>query len=641
MALFEKFYEDRKDPCEVIALFLGSYLKQTGLLRFNLVQITNEMNNYYNFNLPLAIVELGISKLGFIQKTEDKTEFRVSNSDLQKDERFLVDEDVFCGDKVLEKLFSYIENKQGDKISSLEKSNILNSFCDFLLDKHSCMDYYELISEFVLKNDDEMTQKQLESIADGMIIYKGITTDIDISEKKQFQQPLVLYLDTEILFHLAGYNGIFYKQQFDEFFKLIQEVNKKEQIISFRYFKSVDQEINNFFTSAAEIVEKKAILYETTAMTSIIKGCKKARDVFMKQRAFERLLNEKQISFDPKEYLNDETESKYKLDEEIDSQLSCINILRKGLNKKNYTNIKFILISGKNQLLNFLPESATDDVRHFAISLGHITKIIWFAQNKGFGVSNRILSFDVVKRAKMVMSSIVTKGLKQRFEEARVKFENKELTIDDMAKIVLDFRKIPNLPEYIEKDNFESVLRISCEDAFNRIQNENYLREAENNSLKNELKEKISSLDEEKRKRQDISINLTRVQEDHLENIDLSINRLKIAKEKADKKINLSVRKLKVFSSLICIILYAIVVVIVVKNDWDHLEPKTYLIGLIPALFIFIFSYIWGKTINPRKIEQIYREKKAQYFYNEYGFDYHLMEELLYKRDLLMQKIKK
>ena len=60
-------------------------------------------------------------------------------------------------------------------------------------------------------------KKQLNIIREGVILYSGVRY-VEITQKrKELVDYLVIYLDTEILFHFAGYNGELYKSIFEDF----------------------------------------------------------------------------------------------------------------------------------------------------------------------------------------------------------------------------------------------------------------------------------------------------------------------------------------------------------------------------------------------------------------------------------------
>lgn len=84
--------------------------------------------------------------------------------------------------------------------------------------------FTDLIGEFVLKNEhNQEIQTGLNKIREGSILYVGISHNID--ELGSITKPLTLYLGTEILFSLAGYNGVIYQQFANDFYDQVRTAN--------------------------------------------------------------------------------------------------------------------------------------------------------------------------------------------------------------------------------------------------------------------------------------------------------------------------------------------------------------------------------------------------------------------------------
>ena len=86
--------------------------------------------------------------------------------------------------------------------------------------------YIGLISQFILQNENnESIQKQLNAIREGSILYVGLNHNI--SEVGSIGKPLTLFLDTEVLFDLVGYNGEIWKALALDFFKQIKKASTR------------------------------------------------------------------------------------------------------------------------------------------------------------------------------------------------------------------------------------------------------------------------------------------------------------------------------------------------------------------------------------------------------------------------------
>lgn len=228
MALFEQFHNENKDVGGIVSMFIMQYLKRNKKYLFSIDELTNSVNKYYNFNLPLAVIDIGISKIEFIEKDENSQKYFIKGNLLdatEKENEDAIEEKIR---RAFDLLVRYVEIRQKKEFHEWDKTQLLNALTNFLLEQKVDERFKNYISAFFLSCEDEVKQ-QLELVADGMVLYTGITSDVNNCLPTPFTEKLVLYLDMEILFHLAGYNGSFYKQQFDDFFKLVQEINGKEK----------------------------------------------------------------------------------------------------------------------------------------------------------------------------------------------------------------------------------------------------------------------------------------------------------------------------------------------------------------------------------------------------------------------------
>lgn len=118
----------------------------------------------------------------------------------------------------------------------------------------------------------------------------------NIGETGSITKPLTLYLGTEILFSLAGYNGEIFHQFACDFFEQVRLANTgATPKIVLRYFADIKKEIDDFFNIACEIVEgKRYRLLDKPAMKAITNGCNTSADVDIKKSDFYHLL---QFSF--------------------------------------------------------------------------------------------------------------------------------------------------------------------------------------------------------------------------------------------------------------------------------------------------------------------------------------------------------
>ena len=79
---------------------------------------------------------------------------------------------------------------------------------------------------FIIQNQSNLHIRNcLNLIREGVILYQGIRYTSEVDELGKWDSNLVIYLNTEYLFNVLGYNGILFKEIFDDFFKLVSEIN--------------------------------------------------------------------------------------------------------------------------------------------------------------------------------------------------------------------------------------------------------------------------------------------------------------------------------------------------------------------------------------------------------------------------------
>ena len=89
-----------------------------------------------------------------------------------------------------------------------------------------------------------------------MILYQGIKFTADINELGKWNSELSIFLSTEHLFNSLGYNGLLFKQIFDDFYNLVREINTSgktksgDKLVNLYYLEETRDEVNYFFQTA-------------------------------------------------------------------------------------------------------------------------------------------------------------------------------------------------------------------------------------------------------------------------------------------------------------------------------------------------------------------------------------------------------
>ena len=84
MSLFEHFSEKKKSIEEIISCFIAYYIKMHRKYSFVIAEITNDVNEFFNFKLPMAIVCVGLSKVDFVQRNEEDGSYIVISINMSR-----------------------------------------------------------------------------------------------------------------------------------------------------------------------------------------------------------------------------------------------------------------------------------------------------------------------------------------------------------------------------------------------------------------------------------------------------------------------------------------------------------------------------------------------------------------------------
>lgn len=172
-----------------------------------------------------------------------------------------------------------------------------------------------------------------------------------------------------------------------------------------------------------------------------------------------------------------------------------INSFRRGNNKLPFENIRHIYIT-ENSFAKYLAHNEKvkfgDYDIAFAKDIDFITSKFWFKLQKGFNNKNDLpKSFDVVTKAKIIISSHITSSLTKEYEKLHSNFKNGELTEEEASHLNIAYKEKPDTPEKITFENIDSSLDF----LFNSEIQENVLREkTRNEELLNETVEKNDTL---------------------------------------------------------------------------------------------------------------------------------------------------
>ena len=623
MAVFQQLFDEQKNVQDVICSFIKHYIVSTRSYDFVLEEIYNGINSFYNFKLPIAIVKSSLRKLkDFISKNPEG-HYLVDTAKLPTEmENSKFSENQSINDKLIIELEKYVNEKIKRELNETEKKELFDGLCGFLIGDKVDYQFQKHISSFVLeKSKDETIKKQLDDISEGLIIYTGITSELDPSKVGSWKYEMNLYLDMEILFHIVGYNGDFFKKQADDFLSLIREINKKEKIIKLFYFDKVKREIEHFFNTAEDIVAGKSISNGTVAMGVVTKGKSTSSEIITEKAKFYSKLSNLDINCDEKNYFDIEENNQYCVQGDFEPMLSMINMLRKGDSNKPIQNIKYLLITGTRTTLGqayslIKPETEVEQVKKdsddteekysqktLAKSLEDITKLFWFALNKNFGHSSKLTSFDVVHKAKVVLASILNGKIKENYSKLNNDFLKGDLTKEAVANCIDELRRKARLPEQIDAEDIDFVLNLIESADIENIQNEKALKE---HLLKEKIDENDRLQNTVEKKEAEIAALKRQIEERNIQDKEKELEKAK--KKKKAKTIFLFILKIIFILVIVSAIVFSLNkwIIPLIKGDNKWITLGGLILSIVGGIGV-IFAIINKCLIKPfkNKLEKI------------------------------------
>lgn len=631
LAVFREFYDKKTDIYNIIASFINDIIIENSLLTFTIVEISELFNQTFEFNIPSSVIKTSLRKLNYLSKSGSS--YVVNNSHVLKpeihDEKIKIEN---SHNQIFIQLTKFVENASGKTLSENSTKELHHNFCNYLLDESNGDTYLEYISSFIIDNVEDVDfLSKIKVIREGVILHSGIkyTNDTyDFNDFGSWRTELNIFLDTEIIFHFAGYNGTVYQEMASVFLQYVHEINSKstsKKLIKLLYFPEVKTEIEGFFLKARHILEGKENLNpRITAMVEILQGCSSNSDVLNKKSDLYTSLKTQSINeFTTPIDLTDEKNHEYNIIsaevvaevnaylqidncEDLLDKFNRISILRKNKNEENFENARFILLSGNSKTLRAAFNTSVYDRFRvpLATNLNFIINRFWFKLNKGFAKKDFPSSFSIITKSQIILSKILSDSIGEKFDELQVKFRKGQLTREQAVNRVNDLRLSAKKPEEIKQEITKEVLDFVTLDSLDDyIDKQNHYKE------KVKKLESISTeLEEKTRKNNLLEEQLRQSKKTILEEkrgiIDTYNSQLNIAKKHAAEKI----KACRVLSFITVIVFYISIVFGIYFFGWDVMEKYTYIIG-IPVSLFFIARIILKKQIQ---IEYLYSKYETK-----------------------------
>lgn len=481
VVLFKDLHSKKMDVYDVLAAFIGDIIVEKGLTKFSAVDMSRYLVDDFGFDsIPQNVIknairrtELTESRDGFFLVKREHITGQTSTMG------FSLEEEIAKNDDIINGACTYIEGKRGVKLSEKEKEEITKSFCAFLLDSKCEQKYIAEIASYIISLEGTPAQKRIEEITEGVYQYAALTYNEDISKIEKLKNDMVIFLDTEALLSFGGFHGEIHKQYIDEMLQLISEINEKtrKRYMSVKYMDYVKKEVDDVFNSAIFYVQGKNF-YTRDAAESIAEGCKSEEDVMEKRANFYSRLKAKGIAeftfpdryseINEKYNLEGDTALKDLVSEEVSEKdiekgakrVSDINKLRKGIQYKNFEEIKFVFVSdnGKVQTVNSYYCKQLS-CYNFVMGCSKMTNILWLKMNKGLSKAALPSSLEAVTRSRVVVSSFTSAKMRSEMKIVNSKIESGELERDALYEMLGEFKNYAKRPEDITADSLDINIR--------------------------------------------------------------------------------------------------------------------------------------------------------------------------------------
>lgn len=601
-----------QSPYQILAEFIQYIIIKSNLHSFTAIEMKNRLFEVFGFDIPEAVVRTTVRGLQFI-KTENSI-YHVNQIELKDNSVFEEMKAVAEANNtdIIDLLIAFAQ--ETNPSSAIWADALTQEFIAYLLDDQQTTaagKYTDLIGRFILKNEsDEKIQSALTAIREGSILYIGLNHNI--SETGSLRKPLTLFLGTEVLFSLYGYNGEIYKQLAQDLYDQIKAANVGSKRITLRYFSEVKKEIDDFFTSAELIVDGKQLLFDTVAMKAIINGCSTAGDVKVKKADFFHVLQcFYGIMEDDRSSYYENADDQYNLESlSVDPQqydsikfISHINKLRKGRIYPYDLDAEYLIVTNsgvtlrasREQVERVMKEQAVDSACDYAVSVERLTNILWYKLGNGLGRKEYPNNVNAVLKARMLLASKISQNISKIYMETRAQYRAGVITEDQLASRIITLRKKPITPEELTAETIEDSLDFSLEyltryeEEVNRnkeaLQKKEHLLQVLSDQKDHVISEKDDALAEKEQ--------LIQAQQDRNAELEAELAEYhRKDKEKEQKRIN---RKKIVHQAFVIIWKLAVVALLVIIAAWicskvnaAYTNAVGIVVGLIGAIPVVV-----------------------------------------------------
>ena len=457
---------------EILAEFIKYIIVKYRLKSFQLVDVQNYLNSEFTFTIPQAAIKTALKKVIAYRKNGEVYTLENQIDDIGKISA--LQEETGAENRILlESLYEYANRIEDD----IQQQELEEAFVKYIIDDSISQNrrYVEIISKFLIEHDNDLDfQRQIKEIREGSILYCGLA--YNMSELGSLRDGLTLFLDTEVIFNIVGYNGQVYQMLADDLLTQVKAANVGQTRIKLRFFREVKEEIDAFFRSAEFALMGKGELIQSIAMGAILNGCTMISDVRAKHADFYHKLrteygiipDEKADYYSANDYdFNIESIPEgFEKDEksfEAIKYISHINVLRKGISTEDYTKCKYLLITETRRIQEMANALQDDHTCKHAMPTSAITNILWLKLGSGFSKKEYPANTDIILKARGIISGTLSSAVFKAYEDVKKQYLNGDVTKEQLADRIILFREKIQCSESIDSDNMDDLLDFSPE----------------------------------------------------------------------------------------------------------------------------------------------------------------------------------
>ena len=486
IAVISDLYESGKDIYDVLSAYLQVVISSERMNNFTTAEITERINKTNSFRVNESVVKTALRRLGL---KRDHGIYSVNENILNQIDTKELDIQIQQNKVVVEKLCSFIEKETGQSLHDDEKQLVRNQFYRFLMNPEHEDTYSIFISKFIMENSlDDKVYGVILRIKEGLLVYEGISFSPEFGQSGKWDFHLNIFLELEIIFFLAGYNGDIHKDIYRQLIDYVKEINalsdsRNGKWINLYYTNDIKTEIDNYFNTAEIIFEKHEIVDPSKkAMLYILDGVTSKSDIQFKKVQLYNWLSKNEI----KEYSIDffsEENQKYNFissktyqqnceritadrsDRDEDYVIKCtdkinqINIIRKNRNG-SLREAKAVLLTANGTILkcSYMENAYQEGEAPKAVDLDYLINRFWYKLNKGLGKGDGPKTIDIISRARMVLASMTVTKVSKTYDEIKQKYADGSITDDEVAGILNELRRVAKNPEDISIEQIDEQI---------------------------------------------------------------------------------------------------------------------------------------------------------------------------------------